>query len=208
METFWKWLMRTNARMVFLVALIALVLVSGWWWWKLSHPLPYKEIKMASTPRTRPHVGLGIDNIFSEEQKKMQPETTNPFDAENIEFYYMSLTPPEKPVPPVSTGTPPVQPPPRKPPITGKEPKPSPVYLTYKGLFQRTDGKITALIENSRSKQSEFYEAGQEVFGLKINEIGMEQISLTNDIGVEVIIKRGVPWELKKNIAGMKEKEP
>lgn len=200
METFWKWLMRTNARKVFLCALIALILVSGWWGWKLSRPPQYGEIKMVSTPKTRSHIGLGINTLFSEEQKKMQYDGNNPFNADDIQFYYTSPLPSPKPRPSETIEEPSVQPFPRKP--SPKVSKSEPVYLTYKGLFQRTDGKIVALIENSKSKQSEFYEGGQEIFGLKINEIRMEEILLTNNVGEEVIIKRGVAWEMKKSKTG------
>lgn len=200
METFWKWLMRTNARAVFLCALIALILISGWWWWKLSRPPQYEEIKMVSTPKTRTHVGLGINTLFSEEQKKMQYDENNPFNAEDIQFYYTSPPPSLKPKLSGVIREPSTQPPSRKP--SPQVSKSEPVYLTYKGLFQRTDGKIVALIENSKSKQSEFYEGGQEISGLKINEIRMEEVLLTNSVGEEVIIKRGVAWEVKKTKTG------
>jgi hypothetical protein len=197
MDAFWKWLMRANARWVFWSALAALILVIAWWTWKEFSPLEPEAAIPASALKEGPPLVLGFNVLLEEFQTGttigvpvqvfIAPEPPRPPSKVDVN------PPPSKPEnPPDSkpgnvgvTKPPGAQPPPPKPRDT--------VSLTYRGLFQRPDGRIMALIEDSKSKSRSFYSVSNELFGVKVGVIENEQTVLTLSDGSALPLKLGQP---------------
>ena len=65
--------------------------------------------------------------------------------------------------------------------------------LTYRGLLKRTDGKVLALIEDSKSKGGVFYSVSNEVFGVRVGGIDTNQATVTLSDGSVLPLKLGEP---------------
>lgn len=208
MEAFWKWLMRANARALFLCALLGLVVIAAWWTWKELSPTDYTMPMPSSSSHPGAELDLGL-LAFLDEQLALA-----------------DLTPPQNPFtvvvkrPPVRVNeTPPVQTteqPPKQTtttqttaaatqptgPAGGDPPKPEretpprrpeTVRITYRGIFKRTDGIAVALVEDSKTKTTAFYESGHEVGGIKIGEIGKQELAIVQADGESVTVHIGEP---------------
>ncbi|MFO7870828.1 MAG: hypothetical protein R6V03_05285 [Kiritimatiellia bacterium] len=183
MDAFWRWLIRTNAKVVCLCAVAALLVTSAWWTWKELSPGEREGIVNMPPGETR-RKNLGITNLLAA----------------------AALSAPESI--PQSPFRPPVKPRPHRPPrvehvnkrdkgkddndpvVQPRPPKnnsssrpqakgPETVSLTYRGQYRTTDGRTMALIEDSSSKMSRYYGAGSEVCGMRIAVIGPETIEIT-----------------------------
>jgi hypothetical protein len=82
--------------------------------------------------------------------------------------------------------------------VTPKPEQPRParretVSLTYHGILKRTDGKTLALIEDSKSKRSAFYESETELFDVKIGGITTLECEIVQPGGEPVTLKLGEP---------------
>lgn len=199
METFWKWLMHTNARGVFCCSLSALVLVTGWWTWKEFAPVENDGLvsPIPAPGKEKPLEGL---NLLAFLDKQLSVDAAN---APSGAF----LSPPsslsrsgklKKPHNPRTSGHK-TRPGPEaadhkpRPGQSNKAPKPVTVSLTYRGVFKRPDGRIMALIEDSKTESSSFYLAGNNLYGLKIGDIEMEQVDIIRVDGSSVSLKLGEP---------------
>lgn len=197
MEEFWKWLMRTNARGVFFCSLLALVVVTAWWIWKEFAPIKGKVRVLPMTAQEKPRVGLGLLTLIEKQS------STGAVRAPGNSFL-SSPSPPQNRTPKYSrlngfkrwltTRKPqkPIQKP-EKPKPQKAAWKPETVSLTYKGVFKRPDGKVMALIEDSKTKSSSFYTSGDELHGVKIGEIGMKEVGVILADESSVPLRLGEP---------------
>lgn len=209
--------MRTNARAVFLCSVLALLLVSAWWLWKLSAPVE-KRVRVsrpAATSRPRPDLGL---LAFLEAQLAM----SSPEIPESPFLFPGAKRPKKKPPSQPTKAKPEPQPKPapaEKPPAAAAEPKKpakdeppqkavakpkpapkkrpvvtsDPVRLTFRGFFKRTDGSTVALIEDSKTEESAFYAAEQDLYGVKIGAITRDHVTVELDDGSSVELGLGKP---------------
>lgn len=76
------------------------------------------------------------------------------------------------------------------PPVQGP-PRPA-AELLYRGMFTRPDGTVLGLIENQRSNQTSFHQAGDEVEGLTIGTITRGSLELVLDHEVKVTLAVGI----------------
>ena len=212
MENFWKWLMRANARGVFMCSLLALIMVAGWWAWRQSLPVGEDVLMPPGSSRNGDKAGLAL-LAFVQDQLAVvgRPATKNPFllarskrspkprggtpqetpAEEPPEIAWVETKPetPDKPATPAQPDQPatPEKPKPKPPP-----PKPAErVNLTYRGVFRRPDGQYLALIEDSKSKSSAFYLSGAELFGTKVKGIATEDLEIEDAGGAAVSLHLG-----------------
>jgi hypothetical protein len=179
MNELWQWLIKADARRVFLCYLALLALVIGWWTWKAVGPTGNEMLPQQTTTRSSQQ-GLGIIAFLSSElamnteapqtlfgsyeQRRQTTVQRNPGETQRI-----------------------IAPPP---------PKPLTFSLTYRGIMERTDGKVLALIDDEdtkKAKHTRFYSAGQAVCGFKIVEIASDTLTGTGPDGARVTLKIHVP---------------
>jgi hypothetical protein len=78
-------------------------------------------------------------------------------------------------------------------------PAPPPdVSWTYQGLFERTDGKVLALVENATAKASAFLAVGNSVENAQVKTITPLRLILQSPEGRELILECGQPRTLKE----------
>jgi hypothetical protein len=201
MDAFWKWLMRSNARWVFYCALVALLLVIGYWAWReytpleQTAPLPTSALKDSPTPVL--DIGDVLDrslasapaqgpvNVFRAPEPPSPPPPSVPPPAPNKP---PPAAPPVQPTVPTVANPPEVQPP-SAPPVKVRDT----VSLTYRGLLKRTDGKVLALIEDSKSKGGVFYSVSNQLFGVRVGGIDTHQATVTLSDGSVLPLKLGEP---------------
>lgn len=188
MDTFWKWLMRADARVVLPCALGALILVSGWWTWKLLSPVKSPLPNITPVQKAKFRSPLAFTNCLADpDSVPAFTSSRNPFEAPfrwviPRDTNDVAVTPTTIPVP--STGTVThahTDPPPPKPKTT----------LTYHGMFERADGTILALIGNSVAGKSSFYAATGIVGSLRISGISTQELFLVTSDGVTNTIPFG-----------------
>ncbi|MGQ9663626.1 MAG: hypothetical protein ACUVWX_15040, partial [Kiritimatiellia bacterium] len=138
MESFWKWLRGTNARAVFVAALLALVAVTAWWIWKEYAPPGNEEghIPSSGSKEKEPEALAIIAKLDQEAMGRSSMPARDPFQSP---FRVPEPQPVQQP-PPQQPAPKPPQPPKVEPPPPPKvEPPPPPpkphesVVLTYKG---------------------------------------------------------------------------
>lgn len=192
MDSFWKWLMRANARGVFIVSVIVLVLVLAWWVWREFAPLE-RGISMVpgagGTDKSRDSLGL---LAFLEEERGRDSVQPPPYFFLNLPAPYVAPSTnavatnlePVVAVAPVKPADPKAAPPaPKKKEVT---------TLVYKGKVQRTDDQVLALIGDSKSGGSKFYRSGDEVCGMVLGEFSKEEARVAVG-GEEVVLEFGKP---------------
>jgi hypothetical protein len=176
------WLIKADARRVFLCYFVLLALVITWWTWEAARPMGNETPQRQTTINTKSSPqGLGIIAFLSSELAMNTEAPQNLFGS--YEQRRQSTT--QRDTGETQRNTPP--PPPRKPPTFN---------LTYKGIMERTDGKVLALIEDEdakKSKHTRFYSAGQEVRGFKVVEIASGTLTGTGPDGASVTLKIHVP---------------
>ncbi len=177
----WKWLMRTNARAVFGVAVAGLILVSAWWAWRILGPLDtFKALPSRSTGEQE-EKPLGLLAFLDEQLGSDAPYVPgNPFlhpmrgTRKRHDRGTAAITLPGAPdLPKPPTPTPPKQPGPPKPP-TPKER----VTIVYRGVFKRPDGQMMALIQDSKNGSTRFYGKGETVAGLEVGKFDRETVEV------------------------------
>jgi hypothetical protein len=180
MNEVWQWLIKADARRIFLCFLVCLVLVIAWSTWEAVGPTENEALPRQTTTKSSQQ-GLGIIAFLSSELAMNTEAPQNLFGPyEQRRQSTVQRDPGE---------TQRIAPPPRKPPTFS---------LTYGGIMERTDGKVLALIEDSKSKHSRFYSAGQAVCGFKVVEITSETLTGTGPDGTSVTLKIHVPRTLEE----------
>lgn len=211
MDKFWKWLMRANARGVFLGTLLGLLLTIAWW--------TYRELREAPRTETPPSKGtwsandtpLGIIAFLDEQLEDFAAlGRGNPF--------HLRRRKPRKPKPPAPGPEPQPEPapptpgpgpgpgpepdpaPPPSPPSPEPEPEPEPppkqgYTLEYKGLFTRSDGSTAALVRDSKTQTSSFFKKGTALHGMTIGRVNARYVTIQRPDGSLVMLKLGEPEE-------------
>jgi hypothetical protein len=190
MDNFWKWLKKANARAVFVCLVVALAGVTGWWVWKLATPVRAAMLVAGAGPE-QPGLPLGV-LAFMESQKTSPTNRAGDLFTPPDSFHPPAPQP--KPEPERQPPAPQPKPEPEKQP---PKPVPQPVkevtQLTYRGMMTRSDGTSAALLWDSKSKRAAFYPMGTNVFGLKLQTIEAEALSVDQADGSVTTLKRGVP---------------
>ena len=209
--------MRTNARGVRTAALIGLLMSGAWWTWREFAPVRQENrinphgrqetkwedlglLAMLNTVATNgvPANPFAIPDLRHRRSTvAATPPVTDP-GVQVVKVNGVTITvAPGDPEPAVKsvvvTSTKPTPAPagPKPAPGTKPEPEVPPVSLTYRGMFRRPDGKPVALIQDSESKGSRFYQVGQAVFGLEIGAPSDEGATLVLADGTTVTIPLG-----------------
>jgi hypothetical protein len=164
------WLMRTNTAQVFAFSLAALLLVSGWWTWCLSRELESPLSSLPDAMKQKKYAQIGVIETLDASDGDMIFPVANPFGgrpeaAPAANLHVKSTNAPTAIVKPTNQTTPPAR-------------QPETLSLVYKGIFIRSDGKRLALIQNSKSGTSSFYQEGQALFGMKIGGIEKEKVDV------------------------------
>jgi hypothetical protein len=188
MDNFWKWLKQANARAVFFCLLVALVGVTAWWAWKLMTPIQATPPIAPGISQEQARPGLGILAYLQIQQAAGTNRAANLFFPPGALIRTPPPPTPPKPVPPTPptaqiTSKPPVKPVPVKATVT----------LTYRGRVMRRDGVPLALIADSKGLKPVFYEAGTNLFGLKITSIEEETLGVNLADQSSTTLERGIP---------------
>jgi len=200
MDNLWAWFKRANAKAVLAAAVVVLAVAIGWWTWKTLTPIAFAPpvLPPASPANPPPPIGL-LAYIEKEGTLRMQPTDTTLFALPD----FLKPKPPEsiapdtQPKPPESQKPKPTPPPaPTPAPQPASTPAPQPpkrdvLDLTYRGLYQSSDGGLMALIEDSKSHSASFYTNGATVFGLAVSNVAPEELTVTTADGTARVLKRG-----------------
>jgi hypothetical protein len=204
--------MRTNARAVCLVSVLALAGVIAFWVWMLSSPI--ENIAMLpSSSRGRAEAKGGLAVLSYIEAMRLcdvRPER-NPF----VSGFRPENPPPNQRAAPemtivpvkVPTVAPEVKPPPEvarpalavaapgadvsAPAVAAPGPVSRSVSLTYRGMYRRSDGRLMVLVEDSESGGSSFYGVDGRVLGMRIGTVAAETMELMRDGGRAETLRRG-----------------
>ena len=206
MDSFWKWLMRANARGVLAAALVALIVTVGWWAWREYNAGPPGSSMPPLRERTASRTDLD-ELAFLDEQLTLGPECP----ADNPFLFYRrrhvaggpTQPTPEPPRAPAIGPQPeslwPIRQQPRRQqpqPEPDPEPQPPPpesVTLTYKGIFKRSDGSVVALVRDSKTERSAFYKTGARLHWIHIGDFDTTQADIITADGSVTRIKLGEP---------------
>lgn len=194
MNAFWKWLMKTNARLVFVCALVALMVAAGYWAWQLLTPVdvePMLPVSLKKKVKTDLGLLAFVDRQLSPDLYKLPGNSfLTPGTPERE--YVRSVVP----VPAVTNRPPkpiPIRPPDPPPIVKPTPPGPPPVKLTYKGIYRASDGTEMAWIEDSQSNGKSFYDIGATIFGATIESITTTEAHITLPNGSSLELKFGKP---------------
>lgn len=196
MEAFWKWLMRANARGVLAGALLVLLLVMGWWGWREFHgPSVEKPLKPHRQPRAGSQ-GLGllayldqqlaageamaVKDPFAGARRPARPSPP----STNV---VVVVTHPPKAVEPV---TPVAAVPMPAPPVAAPK-APETFELQYLGVMTRPDGRIMALVRDSKAGTTAFYAPGSVVRGVRLGRLTADAASVIGADGTIRVVKVG-----------------
>lgn len=178
MTEFLHWLRRADARQVFAVAMLALLLTLGGWVWKVMAPVE-REVFQPQGTKDKGSGDLGILGFLEKQIVRDVAVPENPF---------KQAAQKKAPEPLPKGGTPAPTP----------TPKPPPVQLTYKGLLQKTDGTVVAWVESSVTKRSAFFAIGQEIQGCKIGRIERDTLELTRSDGSSLTLQARKPTPIEE----------
>jgi hypothetical protein len=222
MERFWKWLMRTDARSIFVVALLVLLLVTGWRLWvALQPPPPPPPSPPAEPVKLAPFRPLGVIGLVSNQfaaQALVVP--VNPFrptfemmvrnpesgDLESLVTAAAAIAGAGRPGD-VRAGHPPVTDAARQNPRQGGQgrqpaapapeagPPPVPKYA-FAGMFQRPDGRVAAYLKSTLGG-GRFLVTGDEIAGCQVLEAAADGVMLRLPDGTtRTLIQDDAPVEL------------
>lgn len=216
MQQLWNWLMRADAKALFIACLLALVAMLGWRGYVEYDA--YRDAAAAAEavkvppklPDFPPYQGFGILEYVAEQSRDdnraLPVDLFRPsLDAMVSNLVTEILTNPEFVV-----EQPPAAPVPAERPTlrpgeenlfelvqrpdgqwvrrTRQQPAPE---LTYNGVFRRTDGRIAAWISERNSRTTKFYGEGDDVFGAKLKSVDTDAITVTMPDGREETMPRG-----------------
>jgi len=185
MNAFWRWLLRANARMVFLCLLALLCAVSGWWAWKeFGAPVPKQTLPSSGEPTAPDPLRDPVVFLTRQQQVPAEAYAGNPFAGafspkKRVTHSEPSTKARYKPMPRT-----------RRPRARRKQ-KPSLISLTYRGMIVRPDGRAAALIEDRASGRSSFYDAGSVLYGFRIGAIEFSRVLLDQGDGSKIPLELG-----------------
>lgn len=215
MDRIWKWLMRANAKGVLACAMVGLIGVISWWAWREFRPyVPKNEPPPIGGGRKMVLGGdLGVmEYLRAQSNAGAMQVPGNPFMSSDEPWHWARRVRRTLRIEVESSGPPPVvqkrgmpppvrivKTPPREEPIEPVPvrvvvpPRTSPtrvtsVVLTYRGVFERPDGTVLALIQDSESTKSAFYQSGDELYGVKLVDIAMTNATVETLDGVDVAL--------------------
>lgn len=191
MDSLWKWMMRANAAAVLYCGIALLALLVSFFVWREFEPVTAAGAPPAGRPRLEPGAPLGLQAFLDAALSRSADPPGDPFRNPR------PPRPPPMPEPPRVVKTPPPPSPSPAPP-----PKRETVRLTYRGLYQTSESDVRALIEDSKRRRSAFYRVGEVLFGMKIREIRMLEVSLLPANGSDVTLKLGEPYEFEERPNG------
>jgi hypothetical protein len=185
------WLLRSNAKAVMLINFSLLLIVLGLWAFLLTRPLMPPTIDASQVRKNRPVQTLGV-LAYLDKLAEMPP-----VDGEINPLSLMPLQNPDllsnrKWGRPQTNSTQVITSVKDPPPI----PKPKPVNVVFKGLLKRTDGAVMALISDSESGSTAFYQTNTNVCGLAIVSIDADKVQVKDQTGqlVELPFRQTVPF--------------
>jgi hypothetical protein len=201
MDHFWKWLMRMDARGIFVISLLLFLLVAGWRGWVAFRPAPPAKPAPAANgemPPLPPFRSLGlIDYVSSQFLDQTLVVPVNPFrptfEAMISQQASEAIRNLQAGIEPDGTrGNPPIRIRQRRPggtnrpPVraqtvvtaTAPSPPPPPPTLTYRGMFQRPDGTIAAFLHDSARGGGRFVAVGDTLYGAAVAAVYKGGITL------------------------------
>jgi len=193
MDALWKWMVRANARAVLFSGLALFALLVSFLTWREFHPAGADAPPPPSRPRPVAEAGLGLRDFVAAVSAAPAAPAGNPFLNPRPD------RPPVARVPPPRAPEPVPAPPPRAPPAA---PRREMIRLVYRGLYQTDEDAPRALIEDSKRRRSSFYRVGEVLFGMKIRDIRMLEVSLLPAGGSDVTLKLGEPYEFEERPNG------
>ncbi len=203
MDTFWHWLMKANARAVLLIAILVLLLVSGWWFWQELHPPKRAELTDLPLPERSELRPLGLLAMVDQQLALGRPEVPDtpfrPYEQTRRIPALIPSTLPDAPDVPVAVDstdpgrTRPVRPIPSsiRPRFPRRPPGPNEVALVYRGLLRTTDGHLRAFVLDSKSGRARFYRQGDELGPYRVGESTSEALILYDSANEAVTISFG-----------------
>lgn len=193
--------MRANARAIFGGAVVGLVLVTGWWTWReIAHEEEVStNTSIASIEKPQPDIGL-VAFMDKQLEGYSAPLPANPFFADqpekndnrnrkapaDDEVFDPAADPPDDPQNNKPKNNNPNVP--RQP-----EKKKEVVSLTYRGMVKLSDGKLMAVVQDTMTKQTKFYDIHSEIFGMSIKALAEREATITDSVGAEVLLPFGTP---------------
>ncbi|MDA0323165.1 MAG: hypothetical protein O2923_10685 [Verrucomicrobia bacterium] len=223
MDKIWKWLMRANAKGVLACAVVGLIAVSAWWAWRELRPYVPKQEAVSLTGRREMVLGGDLGVMAYLRTQGMAGATQvpgNPFMSSDKPWHWALPVRRERLRIVVDGATPPIVAPVAEPPLRVRVEEPPPrvavvpagpvvpkvemppppippkvtsIVLTYRGVFERPDGTVLALIQDSESTKSAFYQSGDEIFGVKLVDIATTNATVETLDGVNVGIFMSEP---------------
>lgn len=194
MDSLWKWMMRANAAAVLYGGVGVLALLVAFLIWREFQPIGSEAPPPSGRPRPAAEGGLGLREFLAAQTAADPAPAGNPF---------RNPRPDRPPAPLIAPRPPPAPPAPAPPPPA---PPPAPrremIRLVYRGIFQAPDGVARALIEDSKRRRGSFYRVGEVLFGLRIREIRLDDVTLQPASGADVTLKLGEPYEFEERPNG------
>ena len=215
MDTFWKWLMRMDARGIFILSLLLLLLVIGWWSWvALRPPREHRALSAeaigsdGSAPKLPPFRPLGVlglvSNQFSADalivpinpfRPTFEAMVSNQADIAIQDWQAGRTRDPSSQgrqpglMTRIRIRTPRI--PDGNTGTTGTPADPPPPTLTYRGMLQRPDGRIAAYLYDSAAGAGRFVSVGDTLHGVEV--IGTRRGDITFKLanGEEQTLTRG-----------------
>ncbi|MDD5706848.1 MAG: hypothetical protein PHR35_13070 [Kiritimatiellae bacterium] len=200
MDRFWKWLMRMDARGIFLISLLLFLAAVGWRGWAVFHPARTPAPAPAPVngeplklPAFRELGAIGfVSNQFSADALVVP---VNPF---RPTFEAMVSNEASVAMQTLQTGggaaaggagskrtiriRRPKDEQPAQPPTAAAQPAvpptPPPVVLTYRGMLQRPDGTIAVYLHDSRKGGGRFAVIGDKLYGAEVAAVHQSGVTL------------------------------
>jgi len=178
MHSFWKWLMRANARLIFLSAAIGLCAVVIFWIWKLHAPVQAASFQPSAAQTRRTMPSIGILAMLDDLAQGIPEAPSNFFLAPDPP---RPRTPPQPPTPPPQQPAQNMQPQQQQAPGQQKPPPPPKrniVSIVYRGIFQAPDGRRLALIEDATAGRQAFVSQSNQLHGVTVAGFDQTNVSL------------------------------
>lgn len=221
-DLFWRWLLRVNARGVFVVTLAALVLALAW---RLTlvqederqppavgpaaqrarHVSPETPVDAAVTEKRDPFQSPYLTQVIereAERQRRLEEEAKRRAEEEARERAEAEAAAALKAAKDAERKAAAAKAPakaadapapaPAAAAAAAPVPEPKPVALLYRGMMRRTDGVVLALIENQTEGRAVFYKQGESVLGMAVDEIERDGVSLVRVNDERERLKAGV----------------